>query len=195
MTKPLDRRSEILERIADHILEHGLIASSLRPLAKAAQTSDRMLLYYFRDKAEIMAGALEVVAARMVTLMNAHAAPAPLPYDMLMPQLLAALGDDAFWPYMCVWLEIASRAARGDPFYLGVGEAIGRGFVAWGAAQISVVDEADREALAARLLVTVEGMVLLKSIGLGDVAALGVEGPKAPAPYPPQPQTSRDNQG
>ncbi len=171
MKQPLDRRTDRLERIADHILTHGLIATRLRPLAKAAQTSDRMLLYYFRDKAEIMASALEVVAARMVALMSANVAPQPLPFVVLMPQLAKMVGDDAFWPFMRVWLEIASRAAGGDAFYLQTGEALGRGFLAWGAAQIATEDEAERTQLAARLLVTVEGMVLLKSIGLGDVAA------------------------
>ena len=61
MTKPDTRRAAILERIADHILANGLSASSLRPLAKAAGTSDRMLLYYFADKAEIITAALGVV--------------------------------------------------------------------------------------------------------------------------------------
>jgi len=32
------------------VLEHGLIGLSLRPLAAALGTSDRMLLYHFRDK-------------------------------------------------------------------------------------------------------------------------------------------------
>ena len=54
MTKPDSRRTEIVERLADHVLAHGLSASSLRPLAKAAGTSDRMLLYYFADKSEMM---------------------------------------------------------------------------------------------------------------------------------------------
>ena len=173
MTKSDDRRCLILDRLADHVLARGLIASSLRPLAKAAQTSDRMLLYYFADKAEIVAATLERVAARMVALLSAHAAPAPLPFDLLLPRIAGTLGDDAFWPYMRVWLEIASRAAGGDPFYWATGEAIGRGFLAWGGAQIAC-DETEREVQAARLLVMIEGMVLLKSIGLEREAWAGM---------------------
>ena len=178
MALPKNRRSELLERLADHVLAHGLIASSLRPLAKAAQTSDRMLLYYFADKAEIVAATLERVAARMVALLSAHAAPAPLPFDLLLPRIARTLSDDAFWPYMRVWLEIASRAAGGDPFYRATGEAIGRGFLAWGGAQIAC-DETERKVQSARLLVRVEGMVLLKSIGLEREAwaGLGTNGP------------------
>ena len=173
MNKAEDKRIAIAERLADHILNNGLIASSLRPLAQAAGTSDRMLLYYFDDKAEIIAVALQTVAGRMAMRMAAAVSPAPLPYDQLLPKLAALLSDDAFWPYMRIWLEIASRAAGGDAFYARIGEDIGRGFFSWGRAQLKADDKAALDKDAARLLVAIEGSVLLKSIGLGDVAVLG----------------------
>ncbi len=171
MNKAEDRRTMIAERLADHILAHGLIASSLRPLAQAAGTSDRMLLYYFVDKAEIVAVALQTVAGRMAERMAAAVSSTPLPYDQLLPKLAALLSDDAFWPYMRIWLEIASRAGGGDAFYAKIGEEIGRGFLSWGRAQLMADDEAALDKDAARLLVAIEGSVLLKSIGLSDVAA------------------------
>jgi len=39
-----DRHDALIDWLADHVLAHGLSASSLRPLAKAAGTSGRMLL-------------------------------------------------------------------------------------------------------------------------------------------------------
>jgi AcrR family transcriptional regulator len=166
-----NRRAALLDRLADHVLAHGLIASSLRPLAKAAQTSDRMLLYYFADKAEIIAATLEVIAARMLGEMNAKVAPKPLPFDALLSHLYGTLLTPEFWPYMRVWLEIASRAAGGDLLYTGIGERIGRGFLSWGAAQLDCPNDKSRTQDAARLLVAIEGAVLLKAIGLDDIAA------------------------
>jgi AcrR family transcriptional regulator len=167
--KPDNRRAEILERLADHVLANGLSASSLRPLAKAAGTSDRMLLYYFADKAEMMTATLGVIAMRIMAAMDARKAPQPMPFDALLPILLDAMVDEEMWPFMRVWLEIASLSANGDAFYRAVGEQLGRGFLAWGAAQIDAPDEAQRQREAARLLVMAEGMVVLKSIGLdGD---------------------------
>lgn len=164
------RRAEIIERLADHVLAHGLSASSLRPLAKAAGTSDRMLLYYFADKAEMMTATLSVIATRIVSAMEARKASEPLPIDQLRPVMLKAIVDDEMWPFMRVWLEIASLAANGDSFYRMVGNQLGRGFLAWGAAQIDAPDEGQRMKDAARLLVMAEGMVVLKSIGLDDDA-------------------------
>jgi AcrR family transcriptional regulator len=166
MNKTENRRTEILDRLADHILAHGLIASSLRPLAKAAGTSDRMLLYYFSDKAELINAALETITIRTVMKLSAHAAPSPLPYDALLRRFAALIDDPEFWPYSRVFLEVASRAANGDALYRGIGERLGRGFLAWGMSQL---DSATPEKDAARMLVSIEGMIYLKAIGLEDI--------------------------
>lgn len=166
-----DRRAVLLDRIADHVLEHGLSASSLRPLAKAVGTSDRMLLYYFADKSELMAATLTHIAGRMVAAMSAYAAPDPIPFEALRLRLVALVHAEAMWPYMRLWLEIATLAAQGDGLYRTVGGGLGRGFIAWGAAQLDCA-EAEREREAARLMIIVEGTVVLKSLGLDDVLAL-----------------------
>ena len=45
MTRTDKDRTRLLDRLAAHVIAHGLSAASLRPLAKAAGTSDRMLMY------------------------------------------------------------------------------------------------------------------------------------------------------
>ena len=180
MTKSNKRRTEILDRLADHVLSHGLIASSLRALAKAAATSDRMLLYYFKDKPEIIAATVEVIAARMVLRMNVMASPNPLPLDALVKHLSAVLSHAEFRPYNRLWLEIAGMAARGDPFYAQVGEVIGRGFLDWGAAQLASEDASAHDRDAAQLLIMIEGIVFLNSIGLTDVVQTAIGSPLSP---------------
>jgi AcrR family transcriptional regulator len=60
------RREELAEAATDYALEHGLIGLSLRPLAGALGTSDRMLLYHFRDKDDLVATILRTTSARSV---------------------------------------------------------------------------------------------------------------------------------
>lgn len=166
------RRAALVERLADHVLVHGLGSATLRPLAAAVGTSDRMLLYYFPDKAALVAAILITVAARMTVLLDAHRVAAPLSADALHAQLLPLVLDDALWPFMQLWLEIAAHAARGDAVCRRVGEGIARGFVAWLAPQIAAVTASSAQADAVRLLMSIEGGVLLKSLGLGaEVAA------------------------
>ncbi len=169
-----DRRTALIDLLADHVLAEGLSASSLRPLAKAAGVSDRMLLYYFKDKAEILAAVLARVADRLTTLLNARATQAQLPLDVLRRELVAILFAPDLWPYLRLWLEIAALSARGDPFYRAVGEQLGRGFLSWGAAQLECSNEEARAREAAQLLVSIEGMLFLKSIGLDDVCEAGM---------------------
>ena len=61
-----DRREELAHAATDHVLDHGLIGMSLRPLAAAIGTSDRMLLYHFRDKADLLSTVLRVSNDRSV---------------------------------------------------------------------------------------------------------------------------------
>jgi AcrR family transcriptional regulator len=171
MTKPDARRAEIIERLTDHVLAEGLSASSLRPLAKAAGTSDRMLLYYFKDKSEIITAVLQLISARLVSMLGQHTAPEPMPIDDLRCQFAGILFVDELWPYMRIWLEVASKAAMGDAYYRAVGEQIGRGFLEWGKAQLKSDNDAQRDIDAAKLLVSIEGMLVLKSLGLDDIVA------------------------
>ncbi len=179
MTKSHDRRTEILNQLADYVLANGLIASSLRSLAKAAGTSDRMLLYYFKDKPEIIAATVEVIAARLVLRMDEMASPWPLPLDDLVEHLSAVLSHREFRPYMRLWLEIASLAALDDPFYAQVGEVIGRGFLTWGAGQLLAEDGRSHQRDAAQLLIMIEGIVFLNSIGLSDVVQTAIGNTRA----------------
>jgi AcrR family transcriptional regulator len=58
------RREELAEAATDYALEHGLIGLSLRPMAQALGTSDRMLLYHFADKDDLVATILRSTVAR-----------------------------------------------------------------------------------------------------------------------------------
>nr|WSX53414.1 TetR/AcrR family transcriptional regulator [Streptomyces sp. NBC_00974] len=52
------KRADLLRRVRQYVTENGLADLSLRPLAKALGTSDRMLLYYFGSKEQLVAQAL-----------------------------------------------------------------------------------------------------------------------------------------
>ena len=69
------RREELAEAATDYALEHGLIGLSLRPLAEALGTSDRMLLYHFDDKDDLVATILRTTSAR--SAQNLRELPAP----------------------------------------------------------------------------------------------------------------------
>jgi AcrR family transcriptional regulator len=63
----MDRRAELAEKVLDYVLEHGLIGLSLRPLAAALNTSDRMLIYHFGSKERLVAEILALAQQRLAT--------------------------------------------------------------------------------------------------------------------------------
>lgn len=56
MTRPVDERgaSELLDRVVDYVLSHGVIDLALRPLARAVHASPRLLLYRFKSKDDLL---------------------------------------------------------------------------------------------------------------------------------------------
>ena len=64
------RREELAQAATDYAFEHGLIGLSLRPLAEVIGTSDRMLLYHFRDKDDIVTTILQTANGRSVTTLR-----------------------------------------------------------------------------------------------------------------------------
>ena len=71
MTRETARRDALADAATDYVLEHGLIGLSLRPLAGALGTSDRMLLYHFEGKDDLVATVLRVSNDRSVGVVRA----------------------------------------------------------------------------------------------------------------------------
>jgi AcrR family transcriptional regulator len=171
------RRAAVLERVADHMLAHGLALSSVRALAQAAGTSDRMLFYYFADKDEIV-----VEALRMLSLRLAAALPSgpPRAADDLLAELSEVVRGPAMRPYMRLFLELVILSGRGEEPYRRVAGGIADGFLAWIAARLDSPDGV----VAARLIALLDGAVVLDMIGRDRIAdaALGAAYASRPRP-------------
>eukprot|EP01031_Cornospumella_fuschlensis_P047531 gene47531-58229_t len=115
MTIREERRAAALVRMGEHLLREGLAGASLRALAQAAGTSDRMLLYYFADKDQILAATLEHIAGELAGQLDAAGSGAmPRAYPALLAECAMAFHRPDFQPFMWLWLELAAAAARGQ---------------------------------------------------------------------------------
>lgn len=61
----MDRRTELADRALDYVAVNGLIGLSLRPLAAALDTSDRMLIYHFTSKERLVGAVLDRAQHRL----------------------------------------------------------------------------------------------------------------------------------
>ena len=166
-----DRREAAIERMADHVLSEGLAAGTLRPLAAAAGTSDRMLLYYFADKDELLTATLNRIATRMIVQLDGAISAQPRrPFAALLEQVWAALASESLRPFMPLWLDLASGAARGLQPHRDVAGDIADGFLAWVTVRLLPEGDGEPAPLAPLFLVSIEGMYLLTAVGRGGLA-------------------------
>lgn len=109
----MQERNELVDGALDYVLEHGLLGLSLRPLATALGTSNRMLIYYFGSKEQLVDAVLAQAQDRLGASVSATAA-APSSVPDLVRQLWAALGHPHAAQVARLYLEICLMAAQ-DP--------------------------------------------------------------------------------
>jgi AcrR family transcriptional regulator len=116
------RREELAEAATDYAIEHGLIGLSLRPLAVALGTSDRMLLYHFRDKDDLVATILRTSTIRSVESIRALPASTDLRTAVL--DLWRAVSTGRLQACQRLYVEAASLGLFGhEPYATEVREA------------------------------------------------------------------------
>ncbi len=158
-------RDALLSDMADHVLEHGLQTASLRPLAASAGTSDRMLLYHFGSKDELIAELVDYLAARMTAGLDA-ALPGQsfASVHELLTALAPLLRSPQFAPYAQVWFDIVALSARGVATHRVSGSKVVRGYLDWITARLPEGED------PARVLALVEGLMVLDAVGQSQVA-------------------------
>ncbi|WP_188777711.1 TetR/AcrR family transcriptional regulator [Marmoricola endophyticus] len=163
---PSDRRQELAEQATDHVLAHGLIGLSLRPLARAIGTSDRMLLYHFADKGDLVATVLRLANDRSVDGLAAlprSSGPSAAVHD-----LWAALSSSPLLGYVRVYVEASALGLLGEEPYAGVVAESNRSWYAALAAHLRESGVPDHLADRATGLVDACVLGLLLDLPLGE---------------------------
>lgn len=163
-------RETLLPLLAGHVLETGLEGLTLRPLARAAGTSDRMLLYHFGTKDALVTALLSYLAETYAgALDDAFPDVRASSRRDLAETVLAVTGRPDFAPFIRLWWQIVSGAARGNSAYRDSAGAMVDILLDWLTAHVPATDP-DPAAAARKILTVVEGAIMLESIGRGDIA-------------------------
>ena len=163
-------RVTLLPLLAAYALEYGIAGLSLRPLAKAAGTSDRMLLYHFGSKEKLLAELLEYIAGGFEAALDGV-----LPTGRMasraacLEAVAAATRGPAFGPYLVLWWQIVAGAAQGDVACKAAAGAIRDRLFDWLKELLPLGDPAPHEA-ARHILTLIEGAQMLDAIGRPDYA-------------------------
>lgn len=111
-----DRREQLLAAATAHVLQQGLIGLTLRPLAAAVGTSDRMLVYHFGSRdalvSEIVTATSELAVERVRGLPSAPEARSAV------NALWAAYQNEPLSSCLDVYCQAASEGLLGREPYL-----------------------------------------------------------------------------
>lgn len=167
-------REILLPRLAAHVLAHGLGGASLRPLAKAAGTSDRMLIYHFGNKEQLIGELLSHLAAIYAAGLGAGlAASRPASRQQVLARILAQNRAPEMQPFMMLWWEIVAGAACDVPGFRAAAERMVGELLVWLEAQMPA-DDPDPRGGARYLLVMIEGTLMLSAVGHARAARDGL---------------------
>lgn len=167
-----ERREELVAGALQYVLDQGLARLSLRPVAAALGTSDRMLVYYFGSRDVLVAAVLDAAAGQLRNLVAAALPPRPLPPAEVVGLAPALLGDPGARALLSLWLEVAGLAARGDTRCAATARDVIDGWLAWLAERLDV-PAPQRRAAAAGVLAVLDGLLLEALVGRPEAAAAG----------------------
>ncbi|MED1863770.1 TetR/AcrR family transcriptional regulator [Fictibacillus nanhaiensis] len=156
------RKQELQEKMSIHILTNGLQSVSLRNLAKAVGTSDRMLLHYYQDKEELMTEVLTQISDNLITILE-QARTVAIPFNQLVPHLYQLIKDPVVKPYIQLWLELIARASKNEEPYFSIAKQIGDSFINY-CSELIQADEEEKEKLAPLTFIIIEGIAMLDAI-------------------------------
>ena len=160
----------MLRAMAQHVLQNGLSGASLRPLAKAAGTSDRMLIYHFGNKEALIGALLEYLTQEYSDALD-DALPTGRADSRgeCLYSIAAAIRAPAFAPYQSLWCQIVAEAARGNEIYRASARGITQKLLGWVKDFVPLSDD-DAGATARQIVTMVEGTQMLDAIGCSDIA-------------------------
>ena len=172
-TEPLSREV-LLPRLAAHVLEHGLAGLSLRPLARAAGTSDRMLIYHFGTKEALVEALLAHVAQIYTQALDAAWPQQATPTrKACAEQLLEIARAPMFAAFLRLWWEVVAGAARGEPAFITSASVMMARQLTWFEAHLPP-DDPDPKGGAKLIAALVEGALMFDAIGLSEAGEAGI---------------------
>ena len=167
-TEHARRRSDLAEALAGLVLREGLGDLGLRGVAAKLGTSDRMLIYYFETKEQLVLDMLAKVGARLFVILATNGGGPRRSPGQFLARMLALSGDPVIAPFMRLWTEVIARGARGEAPYDQVGPQAVRSWITWIESRLTLPSDADTDARPAALLSIVEGISLLELAAPGS---------------------------
>lgn len=163
-----ERKDKLLDLLVAYLLKHGLNDLSLRPMALAAGTSARLLVYHFGSKDGLLAQTLERMQSRLRQSFAAMFDP-PQQRHKEKPLLVFwrwAIAPENY-PYLKLLYELQILAAQNPEAYR---QHVQRSSANWLDLTKTMLPQDERDDAMATLLIAVFDGLFLELMSTGDRA-------------------------
>lgn len=161
------------DRVAALALKEGLGDMSLRLVASRLGTSDRMLLYYFATKTDLVLAVLQRLAQRQLDVLQVAPTNSRSPPDVVLTRAWKLVSNPEVLPLMRIWAEVSLRGAKGEEPYRQIAEQTVGGWLAWLETRLDMRPGKKRRELAATILTMLQGAILLEILHPGATEGVG----------------------
>lgn len=167
------KKEKYIERISEYVLVNGISDSSLKKMAEAALTSDRMLMHYFKDKSEIMVHVLNTLNRQLICLLGGNSQ-LRMEFSDCLHYINQALKEPSFGPYLNLWFEIVHLSSKGEEPYVSIGKEIGETYMEWLKTIYQPKETENYEGMTSLLYALTEGFVFLNKINMNNRITLAI---------------------
>ncbi len=164
MDKVEIKKQNAMQKIVNHLLKDGLHDASIRKLGKAANVSDRMLIYYFGSKEALIDQALRVTAESVTDQLDETLSTHRRTGEKLLNELTIAIMEPSFQPFLQLWFEIVGLAARNKEPYARNAQLLAENWIKWIASRME--EQSSIEAID--LFAHLEGRAMLRVINVSQ---------------------------
>lgn len=175
-------KDDILEGAIAAAFDEGLSRLTFGRLAKRLGISDRIIVYYFPSKDELITEILLVLESKLQESLVTTLSTPPADHLALLRAVWPMLARRDADPVFALFFEAAGLAAAGREPYRTIVPQLVDGWIGW-AADLLGGTPARRRREAAAAIATIDGLLILRQLAgpeAADLAAKQIGAPRAP---------------
>ncbi len=146
------------------VLVEGVSALSFGRVAKELEISDRMVVYYFPTKADLVAAAVVAVGADLQVMLEKAFGSEPLDARELMRRAWPVLSLKKAQPMFNGFFEIIGLASAGQSPYAELAPVLLNGWIDWLAERVKAHSKKRRREIAASIVAQIDGLLMIRRI-------------------------------